>query len=165
MDSIDRLVSSVFSRPFRCAEIAEPTRAYYVQAASAAVACAFARRDSPGTAFVHTIATDPAHRNRGLCQKLLGRIIADHPDAMLYLTVEASNAQAQRCYEKVGFVTLPKPTTDATTKTDVLYMVRAKAPQTGRHATRRRRRQRPRPRPPAVLELELPQRPSPSSTA
>jgi len=62
--------------------------------------------DQGKAVHVHTLATAKDYRRRGMCPRLVAAIVNSYPEKMLYLSVDATNAAALRCYEKTGFVAL-----------------------------------------------------------
>ncbi len=72
------------------------------------VAMAGERMRSPGYAEISAVATDAAHRRQGLAE-LLVRVVAsgiDRRDETPFLHAAATNTNAIRLYETIGFVTL-----------------------------------------------------------
>jgi ribosomal protein S18 acetylase RimI-like enzyme len=71
------------------------------------VAMAGERMRPPGYAEISAVATDPAHRRQGLAE-LLVRVVAsgiDQRGEVPYLHAAATNTNAIRLYESIGFVT------------------------------------------------------------
>ncbi|AMO60258.1 ribosomal-protein-alanine acetyltransferase RimI [Mycolicibacterium phlei] len=61
-------------------------------------------RKKPYEYEIHTIGVDPAYQGRGIGRRMLGDLLADTGDGVVFLEVRTDNEPAIKLYESFGFV-------------------------------------------------------------
>ncbi len=100
-----------FSEPWSeagvAAELDNPVSRWFVALEDGAVRGYVGSHQVLDEAEVMNLATDPAHRRRGIAEALLRRlcqVLRERGAAFLLLEVRESNAPARALYDKLGFV-------------------------------------------------------------